>query len=98
MLTINGGLHPRPVSLWRRDTDAAIDHFERASWCADRCDWSDPTVRNRIDPPLAEAYVAAGRVSEAEAIAERLRRVGEQLHRPALIGDAFRIDALMAAA
>ena len=86
------------VSLWRSDTDAAIDHFERASWSADRCDWSDPTVRNRIDPPLAEAYVAVGRVSEAEAIAERLRRVGEQLHRPALIGDAFRIDALMAAA
>lgn len=85
------------VALWRGHTDAAIGHFEQASWYADRCDWSDPAVRNRIEPSLAEAYVAVGRASEAVPIAAHLRRVGERLRRPALIGDAFRIDALMAA-
>jgi DNA-binding CsgD family transcriptional regulator len=85
------------VSSWRGDFDAAIRHFERAAWCADQYDWSDPGVRERIDPWLAEAYVSAGRLAEANRIAASLRVIGARLNRPALIGDAARIHALAAA-
>src|SRR5262249_40948048 len=48
------------VSMWRGDTAGATRHFERAAWCADDHDWADPGVRSRIDPLLAEMYVAVG--------------------------------------
>jgi DNA-binding CsgD family transcriptional regulator len=54
-------------------------------------------VRSRLDIPLAEAYLAVGRPGDARRIAARLREVGERLDRPALTGDAHRIEALAAA-
>jgi DNA-binding CsgD family transcriptional regulator len=85
------------IAAWRGDTAAAIRHFELAARCYDQCDWSDPGVRERIDTWLAEAYIAAGRPEDAAGIAARLREIGARLHRPALLGDAARIDALAAA-
>ena len=85
------------ASMWRGDAAAALRHFERAAACADESDWADPAVRGRIDPALAEAYVAVGRPGEASLIAARLREIGERLRRPALTGDAARIDCLVAA-
>jgi DNA-binding NarL/FixJ family response regulator len=86
------------VSAWRGDTVTAIGHFELAAWCADQVDWSDPGVRERIDTWLAEAYASVGRLEDASRIAARLREIGARLNRPALTGDAARIDALAAAA
>ena len=86
------------VSAWRGDTVTAIGHFELAAWCADQVDWSDPGVRERIDTWLAEAYVSVGRLEDAGRIAACLREIGARLNRPALSGDAARIDALAAAA
>ena len=85
------------TNAWRGETDASIAFLERAGWCADRCDWMDPAVRSRIDPYLAHAYVTAGRAGEASAISERLREIGQRLHRPTFVGDARRIDAVIAA-
>jgi len=85
------------VSAWRGDPAAAVRHFEQAAGCADQCDWSDPGVRERIDTWLAEACVSVGRVEDASRIAARLREVGARLNRPALTGDAARIDALATA-
>jgi DNA-binding CsgD family transcriptional regulator len=86
------------VSDWRGDAAAAVRHFEQAAWCANQYDWTDPGIRSRLDPPLAEAYILVGRPQDADRIAGWLRKVGQQLDRPALIGDACRIDALAAAA
>jgi DNA-binding CsgD family transcriptional regulator len=86
------------VSTWRNDPAAAIRHFELAAWCAEQFDWSDPGARERIDPWLAEAYVSVGRLEDASRIAASLREIGARLNRPALSGDAARIDALAAAA
>ena len=83
------------VSAWRGDHAAAVRHFERAAWCADQRDWADPGVRGRLDHLLAEAYVAVGRPDDARRISAWLRELGERLHRPALTGDADRIDALV---
>jgi len=55
-------------------------------------------VRERIDTWLAEAYASVGRLEDAGRIAARLREIGARLNRPALTGDAARIDALAAAA
>ncbi len=85
------------VSMWRGDAAAAVRHFERAAWCADQRDWVDPGVRARVDHLLAEMYVAGGRLDEAKRISAWLRQIGLRLDRPALIGDAARIDALGAA-
>jgi DNA-binding CsgD family transcriptional regulator len=85
------------VSAWRGDTPAAIRQLERAAWCADQREWADPAVRSRVDPLLAEQYLVAGRTQEAGRIAGWLREIGLRLDRPALIGDACRIDALAAA-
>jgi DNA-binding NarL/FixJ family response regulator len=43
-------------------------------------------------------YVAVGRSGDARRISAWLRELGEQLSRPTLTGDAYRIDALAAAA
>jgi DNA-binding CsgD family transcriptional regulator len=86
------------ISAWRGDTTAAIGHFELAAWCADQCDWFDPGWRERVDTGLSEAYVSVGRPQDAAPIAARLREIGTRLNRPALVGDAARIDALAAAA
>jgi DNA-binding NarL/FixJ family response regulator len=86
------------VSMWRGDAEAAVRHFERASWFADQRDWVEPGVRSRIDHLLAEAYVATGRTGDAGRISAWLRGLGERLSRPALTGDAHRIDALICAA
>jgi DNA-binding NarL/FixJ family response regulator len=85
------------VSSWRGDPEAAIRHLEQAAWCADQLEWADPGVRNRLDIPLAEAYVAVGRTEDARRISAWLRELGERLSRPALTGDAHRIDALICA-
>jgi len=86
------------VSTWRGDAAAAVRHFEQATWCADQYDWVDPGVRSRVDHLLAEAYVTTHRPGDARRISAWLRDVGERLARPALTGDADRIDALAAAA
>src|SRR5262249_6584322 len=77
---------------------ATVRHLERAAWCADQLDWADPGVRSRLDIRLAEAYVATGRPGDARRISAWLREAGGRLARPALTGDADRIDALAAAA
>ena len=86
------------VSAWRSDHAATVQHLERAAWCADQLDWADPGVRCRLDILLAEAYVAVGRPDDARRISAWLRELGGRLRRPALTGDAYRIDALAAAA
>jgi hypothetical protein len=85
------------VSAWRGDPADAVRHLERAAKYADLSDVADPGVRYRIDPDLAEAYVAVGRLDEARLISAWLRDLGGRLGRPALVGDASRIDALLAA-
>ena len=85
------------VSAWQDDPDGAVRNFERARWLADQYGWADPGVRQRLDTFLAEAYVGAGRPDDAQPIAATLREIGERLDRPALIGDAARIDAIAAA-
>src|SRR5262249_29513078 len=74
-----------------------VRNFERARWLADQYGWADPGVRQRLDTFLAEAYVRAGRPDEAQPISATLREIGERLDRPALTGDAARIDAIVAA-
>jgi len=86
------------VSAWGGDHTATVRHLELAAQCAEQCDWVDPGVRCRLDIPLAEAYVAVGRPGDARRISAWLRELGERLSRPALTGDANRIDALAAAA
>ena len=85
------------VSAWRGDATAAVRHFESAAWYADQRDWVEPVVRSRIDHLLAEAYVAVGRTQDARRISAWLHELGERLGRPALTGDAHRIDALICA-
>ncbi len=85
------------VSSWRDDPSATVRHLERAAHHAEQFDWADPGVRSRLDPVLAEAYVATGQTKEAEQISARLREIGQRLDRPELTGDAARIDALGAA-
>ena len=86
------------VSAWRGDPAAAVRHLELAARYAEQLEWADPGVRDRLDIPLAEAYVAVGRPDDAMRISAWLREVGGRLGRPALTGDAHRIDALAAAA
>ncbi len=85
------------VSAWRGDAGAVVHHLERAAEHADQMEWRDPGLRDRIDPVLAEAYVAVGRVDDAKQIASWLRELGLQLSRPALLGDGDRIDAFVLA-
>jgi DNA-binding CsgD family transcriptional regulator len=85
------------VNVWRGDAAAVVQQLELAAGLAEQLDWADPGVRDRIDPPLAEAYVAVGRSGDAQRISAWLREIGERLSRPALVGDACRIDALVAA-
>ncbi|HEX4659437.1 MAG TPA: AAA family ATPase [Streptosporangiaceae bacterium] len=86
------------VAAWRGDAATTIRHLERAAEYADQCEWADPGVRDRVDPPLAWAYVAVGRPEDGRQISAWLREIGRRLGRPALVGDACRIDALAAAA
>ena len=86
------------VSAWRGDHAATVRHLERAAWCAGQLDWADPGVRSLLDILLAEAYVATGRPGDARRISAWLRQLGGRLGRPALTGDADRIDALLFAA
>jgi DNA-binding CsgD family transcriptional regulator len=92
-----GALIRARVSAWRGDAAGTVRYAERAARLADQMDWADPGVRNRLDILLAEAYVAVGRPADAGRISARLREIGGRLGRPALTGDANRIDALVAA-
>jgi DNA-binding CsgD family transcriptional regulator len=96
--TFVGALVRGQVSFWRGDVTAAVTHLEQAARRADEGDWADPGVRSRVDHLLAEAYVGAGRLAAAARISGWLRETGLRLGRPALTGDAARIDALAAAA
>ena len=86
------------VHAWRGDPAGVIHELEQAAGYADGWQWADPGLRDRLDPVLAEAYVAAGRTGEAARISSWLRGTGDRMGRPALTGDASRIDALLAAA
>jgi DNA-binding CsgD family transcriptional regulator len=86
------------VSMWRGDAEAAVRDFEQAGRFAAQRDWVEPGVRSRIDHVLAEAYVAVGRTGDAARISAWLAELGGRLSRPALTGDAHRIDALACAA
>ena len=86
------------VHAWRGDPAGVIHELEQAAGYADGWQWTDPGLRDRLDPVLAEAYVAAGRTGEAARISGWLRGTGDRMGRPALTGDASRIDALLAAA
>jgi DNA-binding CsgD family transcriptional regulator len=86
------------VSLWRGDAGAAVPYLERAKWCAEQLDWADPGIRYRLDHLLAEAYVSTGRTDDARQISAWLRDIGIRQNRPVHVGDADRIDALLAAA
>jgi len=85
------------VSAWRGDHAATVRYLERAAWCAEQLDWTDPGVRCYLDPWLAEAYIATGRPGDARRISATLRDVGGRFGRPALTGAADRIEALAAA-
>jgi DNA-binding CsgD family transcriptional regulator len=86
------------MSFWTGDAVAAVRHLELALRYAVQFDWAEPGVRSGIDHLLAESYIAAGRAKDADPISARLRELGTRLGRPALIGDACRIDALATAA
>jgi DNA-binding NarL/FixJ family response regulator len=86
------------ISAWAGDTAATIRHLEQARRYADELNWTEPGVRSRMDHLLAEAYVAAGRLTEARRISAWLLGLGRRMRRPALVGDACRIEALAAAA
>lgn len=86
------------ANWWAGDAAAAVRDLEVAARCCDDFGWTDPGVRSRVDQLLAEAYAATGRPYKAAEIAARLRDLGDRMNRPALIGDACRIDALAAAA
>lgn len=86
------------VSAWRGDAKAAARSLELAARYADELGWNEPGQRSRIEPVLAEAYVATGQPEKAAEISARLRDLGTRMSRPALIGNACRIDALALAA
>jgi DNA-binding CsgD family transcriptional regulator len=86
------------VSGYRGDSEKASRHFERAASYADALEWADPGLRLYLDSGLAEAYVAIGRVTDAARISSWLAEVGARLNRPTLLGQAHRIDALVAVA
>ena len=86
------------MSFWTGDAVAAVRHLELALRYAGQFDWAEPGVRSGIDHLLGESYIAAGRPEDASPISARLRELGTRMDRPALIGDACRIDALAAAA
>jgi DNA-binding CsgD family transcriptional regulator len=92
-----GALVRGMVSRWRGDPAGTVPELERAAAYADQLGWTDPGVRDWLDPVLAEAYVAVGRPHEAGRISAWLREIGARIGRPALTGDASRIDALLAA-
>ena len=96
--TFVGALVRGQASFWHGDATAAVTSLEQAARSADEGDWADPGVRSRVDHLLAEAYVGVGRLAAAARISARLREAGTRLGRPALSGDAARIDALAAAA
>ena len=82
---------------WRGDLHNAVRHLERAAMYAGEMEWRDPGLRDRVDVELAEAYVGLGRPDDARLVASWLRDLGGRLSRPALLGDADRIDALVQA-
>lgn len=86
------------ANAWSGDAAAAARHLQLAARYADELGWGDPGQRSRIDHLLAEAFVATGQPEKAARISAWLRELGTRMNRPALIGDACRIDALAAAA
>ena len=77
-----GALIRGRVSAWRGDAESVVPHLERALAYAQQMDWADPGVRNRLDIPLAEAYVAVGRPDDAAGISGWLREIGGRLAGP----------------
>ncbi len=86
------------LSGYRGDAEQTAWQFERAASCADTLQWADPGLRLYLDSGLAEAYAAIGRLTEAARISSWLTEIGTRLTRPTLVGQAHRIDALVAAA
>lgn len=86
------------ISAAAGDSAAVVRHIELAARFADEVGHSDPGARSRIDHMLGEAYALTGRPQDAARISARLRDLGTRAARPALTGNASRIDALIAAA
>ena len=86
------------ISAWSGAAAATAAYLEVATECADELGWADPGTRAHIDRVLAEAYVATGQPEKAAPISARLRDLGARMNRPALTGQAHRIDALAALA
>jgi DNA-binding CsgD family transcriptional regulator len=85
------------INAWRGNPTAAVRCFQLAAAYADELDWVDPGQRSWIDPALAYAYVETGEPARAAEISAWLRDLGTRMNRPTLVGDACRIDALIAA-
>jgi DNA-binding CsgD family transcriptional regulator len=86
------------ISAAAMDAPAVVRHLERAARFADEVGHAEPGARSGIDHMLGEAYAATGRPQDAARISAWLRELGVRAVRPTLIGNASRIDALIAAA
>ncbi|MGH3164681.1 MAG: LuxR C-terminal-related transcriptional regulator, partial [Trebonia sp.] len=86
------------ISAAAADAAAAVRHMELAGRFADEVGHFEPGARSRIDHILGEAYAVTGRPEDAARISSRLRDLGVRAGRPTLLGNASRIDALVAAA
>ena len=86
------------VNWWSGDAAGCVRYLGAAARYCDEFGWTEPGVRSRVDHLLAEAYVATGQPDQGTRISAWLHDLGTRLSRPALVGDACRIDALAAAA
>jgi DNA-binding CsgD family transcriptional regulator len=85
------------ISAAALDAPAVVRHMELAARFAGEVGHFEPGARSGIDHMLAEAYAVTGRTDDAARISAMLRERGSRGGRPALIGSAHRIDALVAA-
>jgi DNA-binding CsgD family transcriptional regulator len=83
------------LALLQGDADAAAEMLLRVPQVREQTKWVEPNV-TLSDGDLGEALVAAGRLDEARAHAERMRREGEALGRWFPQAAAARTEGLLA--